>query len=72
MQKNMVEKILEAHLIDGNLKGDSEIGINIDQTLTQDALGTMVYMQFEAIGIPKVRTELSVNYVDHNMLQRRI
>jgi len=69
MGKNIVQKILENHLIAGEMKKGSEIAIKIDQTLTQDATGTMAYLQFEAIGIPKVRTELSVSYVDHNTLQ---
>jgi aconitate hydratase len=62
-------KILSAHLVSGELKPGTEIGIRIDQTLTQDATGTMSYLQFEAIGIPRVKTDLSVSYVDHNMLQ---
>jgi len=69
MGKNIVQKIIEKHLIAGELKKGNEIAIKIDQTLTQDATGTMAYLQFEAIGIPKVRTELSVSYVDHNTLQ---
>jgi aconitate hydratase len=66
MGKNIVEKILEKHVVD---RGENEIGIKIDQTLTQDATGTMAYLQFEALGIPKVKTELSVSYIDHNTLQ---
>lgn len=62
-------KILKSHLIEGELVKGSEIGIRIDQTLTQDATGTMAYLQFEAMGIPKVKTEISVSYVDHNTLQ---
>lgn len=69
MGKNIVEKILNQHLIEGHNQKGSEIGIKIDQTLTQDATGTMVYLQFEAIGVPKLATELSVSYVDHNTLQ---
>ena len=69
MGKSITEKILEKHLIDGNFKKGEEIGIKIDTTLTQDATGTLAYLQFEAIGIPKVKTELSVSYVDHNTLQ---
>lgn len=69
MGKNLVQKILQAHLVSGELKTGSEIGISIDQTLTQDATGTMVYLQFESIGIPRVKTKLSVSYVDHNTLQ---
>ncbi len=69
MGKNLVQKIFSAHLISGKPKGGEEIAISIDQTLTQDATGTMAYLQFEAMGIPKVKTKLSVSYVDHNMLQ---
>ncbi len=69
MGRNVAQKILEDHLVDGKLGGEGAIGIRIDQTLTQDATGTMAYLQFEALGIPKVRTELSVSYVDHNTLQ---
>ncbi len=63
------EKILKEHLVEGTFKKGEEIGIRIDQTLTQDATGTMVYLQFEAMNIPRIRTELSVSYVDHNTLQ---
>ena len=69
MGKTLTQKILEAHLVDGELIVGREIGLRIDQTLTQDATGTMAYLQFEAIGIPRVQTELSVSYVDHNTLQ---
>ncbi len=69
MGKNITYKILEKHLMTGNLKPGSEIGIRIDQTLTQDATGTMAYLQFEAMEIDRVKTELSVSYVDHNTLQ---
>lgn len=69
MGKNIVEKILEAHIVDGKLEPGTEIGIRIDQTLTQDATGTMAYLQFEAVGINRVKTELSVSYVDHNTVQ---
>lgn len=69
MGKNIVEKILEKHIVEGKAVAGSEVGIKIDQTLTQDATGTMVYLQLEAIGIDKVKTELSVSYVDHNTLQ---
>ena len=62
-------KILKEHLTEGELVPGQEIGIRIDQTLTQDATGTMAYLQFEALGIPRVKTELSVSYVDHNTLQ---
>ncbi len=67
--KSVAQKIIEAHLVKGELKPGAEIAIRIDQTLTQDATGTMAYLQFEAMEIPRVRTELSVSYVDHNTLQ---
>jgi len=66
---SVTEKILKAHLKDGRYETGKEIGIKIDDTLTQDATGTMAYLEFEAMGLPKVNTELSVSYVDHNMLQ---
>ncbi len=69
MGKNIVQKIIDSHLVSGEPVPGKEVGIRIDQTLTQDATGTMVYLQFEAMGIPRVRTELSVSYVDHNTLQ---
>jgi aconitate hydratase len=69
MGKNLVYKILESHLVEGRLEPGAEIALRIDQTLTQDATGTMAYLQFEAMGVPRVRTELSVSYVDHNTLQ---
>ena len=69
MGKTLTEKIIEKHLIEGTLERGSDIAIKIDQTLTQDATGTMAYLQFEAIGIDRVQTELSVSYVDHNTLQ---
>ncbi len=69
MGQSVTYKILEEHLEDGKLKSGSEIGIKIDQTLTQDATGTMAYLQFEAMDISSIQTELSVSYVDHNTLQ---
>ena len=69
MGKTLTEKILEQHLVEGTLEKGSDIAIRIDQTLTQDATGTMAYLQFEAMGIPRVQTELSVSYIDHNTLQ---
>ncbi|TKJ42514.1 aconitate hydratase [candidate division LCP-89 bacterium B3_LCP] len=69
MTLNLTQKIFQKHLVSGDLTPGSPIAIRIDQTLTQDATGTMAYLQFEALGIPKVKTELSVSYVDHNMLQ---
>lgn len=70
MGLTLAEKIIKSHLLSGDMsKKGSEIGLRIDQTLTQDATGTMAYLEFEAMGIPRVRTELSVAYVDHNTLQ---
>jgi len=69
MTKTLSEKILSAHLVDGKIEKGEEIGIKIDQTLTQDATGTMTYLEFESIGIDRVRNELAVSYVDHNTLQ---
>jgi aconitate hydratase len=67
--KSVAHKILEKHLVKGTLEPGKEVAVKIDQTLTQDATGTMAYLQFEAMDIPKVKTELSVSYVDHNTLQ---
>ena len=69
MGLTLTEKILKAHLVEGEMVKGSEIGIRIDQTLTQDATGTMAYLEFEAMGVPRVRTERSVAYIDHNTLQ---
>ncbi len=69
MGMTLTEKILREHLVDGEYVKGEEIGIKIDQTLTQDATGTMAYLEFEAIGIPRVKTERSVAYIDHNTLQ---
>ncbi len=69
MSLTLTEKIIKNHLISGQMKTGSEIGIKIDQTLTQDSTGTMAYLQFEAMGIDKVKTKRSVAYIDHNMLQ---
>ena len=66
---NVVEKIVAAHLVEGDPAHDAEIGIRIDQTLTQDATGTMAYLQFESMGVPRARNELAVSYVDHNTVQ---
>ncbi|MDD5457251.1 MAG: aconitate hydratase [Candidatus Margulisbacteria bacterium] len=66
---NVVEKILREHLKEGSLSKSAEIGIHIDQTLTQDATGTMAYLEFEAIGLKQIKTDLSVSYIDHNTLQ---
>jgi aconitate hydratase len=69
MGKSLTQKILENHLLVGEYIPGNEIGIKIDQTLTQDATGTMAYLQFEAMGLKQVKTELSVSYVDHNTIQ---
>ena len=69
MGKTIAEKIIEKHLMSGDMTRGSEVALKIDQTLTQDATGTMAYLEFETIGIPRVKTELSVAYVDHNTLQ---
>lgn len=69
MGLTLTEKILKAHLVDGEMVKGKEIGIKIDQTLTQDATGTMAYLEFEAMGVPRVKTERSVAYIDHNTLQ---
>ena len=66
---NVTQKLLSAHLVLGDLTPGSEMAIRIDQTLTQDSTGTMAYLQFEAMGIPRVKTEKSVAYIDHNTLQ---
>ena len=69
MGKTIAQKIIASHLISGDMTPGSEIALRIDQTLTQDATGTMAYLEFETMGIPRVKTELSVAYVDHNTLQ---
>ena len=69
MGKSITRKIIEKHLVSGEMEPGAEVGLRIDQTLTQDATGTMAWLQFEAIGIGEVRTDLSVSYVDHNTLQ---
>ena len=69
MKQNIIEKILSSHLREGSLEAGGEIGLRIDQTLTQDATGTMAYLQFEAMGLKEIKTDLSVSYVDHNTVQ---
>src|SRR6056297_1201979 len=69
MSKNITEKIISNHLVEGKMISGREIGIKIDQTLTQDATGTMVCLEFETLDMPSVQTETSVSYVDHNTLQ---
>ena len=70
MGRNLAEKILSNHIVEGELRKGSSIGIKIDQTLTQDSTGTMAYLQLEAMGIDKVKTKRSVAFIDHNMLQQ--
>src|SRR5574344_2327678 len=67
--QNVVQKILSAHLVAGDPMKDPELGIRIDQTLTQDATGTMAYLQFESMGVKHVKNDLAVSYVDHNTVQ---
>ena len=69
MGKNVAEKLIDSHLVDGEMDVGEEIKLEMDQTLTQDATGTMVMLEFEAMGIPRVQTELSAQYVDHNLIQ---
>ncbi len=69
MGQSITEKIIKSHLVDGEMVAGTEIGLRIDQTLTQDATGTMAYLEFEAMGVPRVKTERSVAYIDHNTLQ---
>ncbi len=67
--KSVTRKILEGHIVEGDWTPGKEIAITIDQTLTQDATGTMAYLQFEAMGLDRIKTELSVSYIDHNTIQ---
>ena len=69
MGDTLAQKLIRSHLVSGNMEVGEEIGLRIDQTLTQDATGTMAYLEFEAMGVPRVRTERSVAYIDHNTLQ---
>src|SRR5437588_4746360 len=69
MGQNVAQKLIESHLVDGEMTPGEEVGLRIDQTLTQDATGTAVMLELEAIGLDRVRTELSAQYVDHNLLQ---
>ena len=68
MGYTIAQKLIASHLVSGEMKPGQEIGLRIDQTLTQDATGTMAYLEFEAMGVPRVKTELSVAYIDHNTL----
>ncbi|MBC7559424.1 MAG: aconitate hydratase, partial [Dermatophilaceae bacterium] len=69
MSQNVAQKLIAAHLVSGEMTPGDEIALRIDQTLTQDATGTMVMLELEALGLDRVRTEVSVQYVDHNLLQ---
>jgi aconitate hydratase len=69
MKQNVSQKLIASHLLEGEMTPGSEIGIRIDQTLSQDATGTMVMLAFEALGIPRVKAELAVQYIDHNLIQ---
>ncbi len=69
MGKTLTEKLIAAHLVSGSMEPGAEVGLRIDQTLTQDATGTMAYLEFESMGIDRVKTKRSVAYIDHNTLQ---
>lgn len=69
MKQNLAQKLIQAHLIEGRMKAGEEIGVKVDQTLCQDATGTLVMLELEAMGLERVKTECSVQYVDHNILQ---
>ena len=69
MLRTLAQKIIAVHLVEGSMQPGEEIALRVDQTLTQDATGTMAYLELEAMGLDRVKTELSVSYVDHNMLQ---
>lgn len=72
MGNNLVEKILSSHIVEGQLRKGSYIGIKIDETLTQDSTGTMAYLQLEAMGIDKVKTKRSVAFIDHNSYSKAL
>jgi len=69
MAHNVAQKLIASHLLSGEMTPGNEIGLRIDQTLTQDATGTLVMLELEALGLDRARTEVSVQYVDHNLLQ---
>ena len=69
MSENLTRRLIREHLVSGDMRPGQEVALKIDQTLTQDATGTMAYLEFESIGIPRVKTELSVSYIDHNCVQ---
>jgi homoaconitase/3-isopropylmalate dehydratase large subunit len=67
--QNVTQKLIESHLVEGEMEAGTEVGLRVDQTLTQDATGTVVMLEVEAMELDRVRTEVSVQYVDHNLLQ---
>jgi aconitate hydratase len=69
MSENVSQKLIGSHLVEGRMEAGQEIGLKVDQTLTQDATGTMVMLELEAMNLSRVKTELSAQYVDHNLLQ---
>jgi len=69
MKQNVTQKLIASHLVDGRMEPGTEIGLKIDQTLTQDATGTLVMLELEAMNLPRVKTELSAQYIDHNLIQ---
>ena len=69
MSRNVAQKLIAAHLVSGDMTARDEVALRVDQTLSQDATGTMVMLELEALGLDRVRTEVSVQYVDHNLLQ---
>src|SRR5689334_1879235 len=69
MARNVAQQLIESHLVSGEMRPGTEIALSVDQTLTQDATGTMVMLELEALGLDRVRTGVSVQYVDHNLLQ---
>ena len=69
LKQTLAQKVIAQHLVEGKMETGSEIALKIDHTLTQDSTGTLAYLEFEAMGVPKVKTDLSLSFVDHNMLQ---
>jgi len=69
MGNSLAEKVIAKHLVEGRMKSSEQIGLRVDHTLTQDSTGTLAYLEFEAIGVPRVKTKLSLSFVDHNVLQ---
>src|SRR3972149_5152166 len=67
--KSLSEKVIAEHLAEGRMEPGEQIGLKIDHTLTQDSTGTLAYLEFEAMGVPRVKTKLSLSFVDHNMLK---